>query len=98
MTSSKMKRRGDGVCHLGVNMNVRMKMVGLFENLKFQLILITPGDIRRESKISQEEDEDGRSSATSIVEDDILAAIEEAYPNSLTIDDMSRYPWTQKVY
>ena len=35
---------------------------------------------------------------TSIVEDDILAAIEEAYPNSLTIDDMSRYPWTQKVY
>lgn len=51
---------------------------------------IRPRDIRRESKMSQEEDEDGRSSATSIVEDDILAAIEEAYPNSLTIDDMSR--------
>ena len=55
--------------------------------------LLHLGDIRRESKISHEESdaEDGRSSATSIGEDDILAAIEEAYPNSLTIDDMARY-------
>jgi len=62
----------------------------LTQEKEMDALPIRPRDIRRESKISQEEDEDGRSSATSIVEDDILAAIEEAYPNSLTIDDMSR--------
>ena len=40
MTSSKMKRRGDGVCHLGVNMIVRMNMVGLFENLKLRMMMV----------------------------------------------------------
>ena len=38
----------------------------------------------------------GESSRAASVEpplssDDILSAVEEAYPNSLTIDDMSRY-------
>jgi len=59
---------------------------------------IRPRDIRRESKMSgsggrgddSEDFDDGRSSATSIGQDDILVAIEEAYPNSLTIDDMAR--------
>ena len=58
------------------------------------------GDFRRESKLShgavgvggreEDEEEDGRSSTTSVGQNEILGAIEEAYPNSLTIDDMAR--------
>ena len=62
------------------------------------MISIKLGDLRRESRMGQRTDgsDSGESSRAASVEtplssDDILSAVEEAYPNSLTIDDMSRY-------
>ena len=56
------------------------------------------GDLRRDSKMGHRTDgsDSGESSRAESAEpplssEDILAAVEEAYPNSLTIDDMSRY-------
>ena len=56
------------------------------------------GDLRRESKLGPKSDgtDSGESSRAESAEpplstEDILGAVEEAYPNSLTIDDMSRY-------
>ena len=37
----------------------------------------------------EEDMEDGRSSTMSVGQNEVLGAIEEAYPNSLTIDDMA---------
>jgi len=60
---------------------------------------VKPSDFRRQSKMShgeEEEEEDGRSSTTSVGQNEILGAIEEAYPNSLTIDDMAGRFKTEK--
>ena len=55
------------------------------------------GDLRRESKMGPKSDgsDSGESSRAESAEpplstEDILGAVEEAYPNSLTIDDMAR--------
>ena len=61
------------------------------------IILWYLGDLRRDSKMGPRSDgtDSGESSRAESAEpplstEDILGAVEEAYPNSLTIDDMSR--------
>merc|ERR1712142_1283747 len=72
----------------------------LTQERELDCLPVKPSDFRRQSKLShgelEEDEEYGRSSTTSVGQNEILGAIEEAYPNSLTIDDMARRFKTEK--
>merc|ERR1719367_983825 len=71
--------------------------VEMTQEMEMDCLPIRASDLRRDSKMGAKSDgtDSGESSRAESAEpplstEDILGAVEEAYPNSLTIDDMSR--------